>query len=234
MKTGLNALVALLLSTQLTHAATSVDIDVSVTTDAAACTPTLSHNGVVDFGQRLSNQLSATHYTQWGSRDITLNIMCEASTAVAISTRDSRAESVSYGQDSSGNVGPGWNTDGEGYINDPTRLFGLGKTTEGKNIGSYAIVIDTENVQAQSDGSAVAVKMVGAGSLDDSWSVSSPSALPSDMAWFYTFATKSTGTVQPITSATVPLRVSASIAGGLHSANTITLDGRATISLVYL
>lgn len=234
MKIIPHALAGLMLSTSLSWAADSVDIDVTVTTDAAACTPTLSNNGVVDFGKRSAEQLSASHYTQWGSRDITLSITCESSTAVAISARDSRADSVSYGQDANGNVGPASSIDGQGSISNAERLFGLGKTTEGKNIGSYAIVIDTDNIQAQDGGVSTAVGTVGSGSVEGPWSIAALAALPSDMSYYYSFAKKNTATVQPITTATVPLRVSASIANGLASGNTIQLNGLATISLVYL
>ena len=234
MKIVLNALAGLLVSTSLCWAADSVDIDVTVTTDAAACTPTLSNNGIVDFGRRPSTELSGAHYTQWGSRSITLNISCEASTGVAISARDSRSDSLSVGQDENGNTGPVTDVGGQSAIGSPARLFGLGKTVEGKNIGSYAIVIDSDNVQAQDGDTAAAVSMVGSNAVQGPWALTSPAALPSDMAYFYTFAKKGTTTLQPITSATVPLRVSAAIASGLASGNTITLDGLSTISLVYL
>ena len=234
MKTLLKTLAGLVLTTSLAWASDSVNIEVSVTTDAAACTPTLSNNGIVDFGKRSATLLSATHFTQWGSRDITLNIACEASTAVAITARDSRADSVAYGQDEKGHSGPEAPFQGEGNISNPDRLFGLGKTSDGKNIGSYAIVIDRENVQAQDAGTGVAVSMVSASTSDGPWSVASPAAFSSGMNGYLSFARKNSTTLQPITTAVVPLRVSASIASGLASGNSISLDGLATITLVYL
>lgn len=234
MKIVLNALTVLMLSSTICRAADSVDIDVTVTADAAACTPTLSNNGIVDFGKRSATELSSSHFTQWGNRSIILNISCEASTGVAISARDSRPESISYGQDVNGNTGPGTDISGQKYISNPARLFGLGKTEEGKNIGNYAIIIDTDNAQAQDGGAAVAVSVVGSNSVQGPWTLTSPAVLPSDMAYYFTFARKNSTTVQPITTATVPLQVSASIASGLASGSAIFLDGQATISLVYL
>jgi type 1 fimbria pilin len=68
MKTLLKTLTGLVLTTSMAWASDSVNIDVSVTTDAAACIPTLSNNGIVDFGKRSAASLSGTHFTQWGSR----------------------------------------------------------------------------------------------------------------------------------------------------------------------
>jgi hypothetical protein len=215
-------------------ASDSVNIDVSVTTDAAACIPTLSNNGIVDFGKRSAASLSGTHFTQWGSRDITLNIVCEASTAVAITARDSRPDSLAYGPDGNGNTGPEVPFQGQGYISNPDRLFGLGKTTEGKNIGSYAIVVDQDNVQAQDAGKAVGVSVVGASNTEGPWSLASPAAFSSGMNGYLSFARKNSTTLQPVTTVVVPLRVSATIANGLVSGNNITLDGLATITLTYL
>lgn len=234
MNTLLKTLVGLVLSISLAWASDTVNIDVSVTTDAAACTPTLSNNGIVDFGKRSAALLSATHFTQWGSRDITLNIVCEASTAVAITARDSRPDSVAYGQDGNGNTGPDVPFQGQGNISNPERLFGLGKTSEGKNIGSYAIVIDQESVQAQDAGSAVPVSIVSASTTAGPWSIASPAAFSSGMNGYLSFTRKNSTTLQPVTTVVVPLRVSASIASGLTSGNTIGLDGLATITLVYL
>ena len=232
MKILRNVITGLTLSTSLAFAADSVDIDVSVTTDAAACTPTLSNNGVVDFGKRSASALSSNHFTQWGSRDITLNIVCEASTAIAITARDTRTDSVRYGKDDKGNTGPDFQA--QGYISSPERLFGLGKTPEGKSIGSYAIVIDEDNVQAHDAGTPVMVSMVTANNTEGPWSLISPAALPSTMDSYLTFSRKNSATVQPVTTVLIPLRISASLANGLASGNTINLDGLATISLIYL
>ena len=234
MKRVLNTFIGLAMTTSLCWAADTVDIDVTVTTDAAACTPTLSNNGIVDFGKQSAARLSGTHYTQWGSKGITLNITCEASTAVAISARDSRTDSLSYGADANGNVGPQSPLNGQGTISNPARLFGLGKTVEGKNIGSYAIVLETDGVQVQDGSNTPAVGIVGSASVDGPWSADAVPALPSDLAWYYTFAIKNSTTVQPITTATVPLNVSASIANDLSSGSSILLNGQATISLIYL
>ena len=58
--------------------------------------------------------------------------------------------------------------------------------------------------------------------------------LPTKQDIFYTFVQKGTHIPQPISSAVVPLQVSAAVANGLGSGQEIKLDGEAVITLVYL
>ena len=73
------------------YAGDNLSIDFTVTAEAAACTPTLSQNGIVDFGERHVGSLSTSAFTQLGVRDITLTITCESSTGIAITARDARS-----------------------------------------------------------------------------------------------------------------------------------------------
>ena len=59
-------------------------------------------------------------------------------------------------------------------------------------------------------------------------------ACAQDMLFFYTFVKKGTAAPQPVSSASVPLQISASVANNLGSSQKINLDGEAVISLVYL
>lgn len=62
----------------------TVNIDVDVTVDAAACTPALSNGGVADFGTRYAGSLSSSAFTQLGTRDLTLSVTCESSTELRL------------------------------------------------------------------------------------------------------------------------------------------------------
>ena len=42
------------------------------------------------------------------------------------------------------------------------RLFGLGKTKDNKNIGSYAVLIDSNNISASNGSQTLAVSIAGA------------------------------------------------------------------------
>ncbi|EPH3387416.1 MULTISPECIES: DUF1120 domain-containing protein [Klebsiella] len=225
-------LFALLLSPIL-HAGDNLSIDFTVTAEAAACTPTLSHNGIVDFGERYVGSLSTSAFTQLGVRDITLTITCESSTGIAITARDARSSSAITGKDRHGHEGVLFQVNGGGYISDKSRLFGLGMTMENKPIGSYAMQIDSANTIAVDDKN-VAVDIAGSASKEGPWEVSSLLPLPTGQDYFYTFVKKGSSVPQPITAATVPLQISASVGSNLRSGQKVTLDGEAVISIVYL
>lgn len=212
----------------------TVSIDFELTADAAACTPILSNNGVVDFNSRSAGSLSRNAFTQLGTRDLVLSITCEASTAVAITARDTRAASVTWGKDDKGQQGPRFQINGGQYVSEPSRLFGLGMTAENKPIGSYAVQIDAANIIASEGDRSVAVEVAGAVNPKGSWEKTDLLPLPAKQDYFYTFVQKGTLTPQAISTATIPLQVSATVANALGSSQTIKLDGEAVISLVYL
>ncbi|WP_250546552.1 DUF1120 domain-containing protein [Leclercia sp. Colony189] len=215
-------------------ASDTVSIDFELTADAAACTPVLSNNGVVDFNSRSAGSLTRNAFTQLGTRDLVLSITCESSTAVAITARDTRATSVVWGRDNQGQEGPRFQINGGQYVSDPSRLFGLGMTAENKPIGSYAVQIDAMNVIASDGDRSVAVEVAGAVNPKGTWEKSDPLPLPTKQDYFYTLVQKGTLAPQPISTATIPLQVSATVANALGSSQTIKLDGEAVISLVYL
>lgn len=221
-----------------THAADRATIDVIVSLEAAACTPSLSNGGVVNFGKHSINALSTSHYTQLGVRNITLTVTCESATGIAITARDTRADSVTIGEDSEGKRGVSYTVTGGGYIDQTARLFGLGKTSSGLNIGSYAVLIDSNNITASDDNGTVSVMMAGADAAMTgqrrSWQILSAYPLAGDQNYFYTFVKNGESTPAAITNAVVPLEVSASIANGLAGNEKIGLDGQAVISVVYL
>lgn len=166
-------------------------------------------------------------------RDITLTITCESSTGIAITARDARSSSAITGKDTHGHEGVLFQVNGGGYISDKLRLFGLGMTMENKPIGSYAMQIDSANTIAVDD-KKVAVDIAGSASKEGPWEVSSLLPLPTGQDYFYTFVKKGSSVPQPITAATVPLQISASVGSNLRSGQKVTLDGEAVISIVYL
>lgn len=233
MKRSLFAVPGLLFCLSAT-AGDTVSIDFEVTAEAAACTPLLSNNGMVDYGKNHVSSLAVDSFTQLGTRDITLTIQCESSTGIAITARDTRADSMVTGKDDRGEVGARFQINGGAYVSDPSRLFGLGLTAEGKPIGSYAVQINSQGISATEGGAAVDVEMAGAVSKDGPWEKSSLLPLPVDQDYFYTFVQKGTTTPQAIMSATLPLQVSTSVANKLGSRQEIRLNGSAVISIIYL
>lgn len=233
MKKRIFGALSLLLSLSV-YASDRVSIHFEVTAEAAACTPTLSNNGVADYGTNHVSSLLPHAFTQLGPRDITLSIQCESATSVAITARDSRSSSMVSGKDDRHEEGARFQINGGGYVSDKTRLFGLGFTAENKPIGSYAIQIVADGVVAVEGEQQVNVDIGGAASKEGPWTISTLLPLPANQDYFYTFMKKGTSEPQPITHANVPLQISTTVANKLNSSQTITLDGSAVISLVYL
>ena len=225
-------LFALLLSPIL-HAGDNLSIDFTVTAEAAACTPTLSHNGIVDFGERHVGSLSTSAFTQLGVRDITLTITCESSTGIAITARDARSSSAITGKDTHGHEGVLFQVNGWGTQKDIWVLFGREVKMGKKPIGCLAVQLVSANTIAVDD-KKVAVDIAGSASKEGPWEVSSLLPLPTGQDYFYTFVKKGSSVPQPITAATVPLQISASVGSNLRSGQKVTLDGEAVISIVYL
>lgn len=203
---------AILLSLPL-QGAERLSIDVKVSLEAAACTPSLSNLGEVDFGIRPYGSLSTSHYTQLGTQDITLTVTCESATGIAITARDTRIDSVSVGEDNKGQRGVKYSLSGSGYISDTSRLFGLGKAPGGANIGSYAVLINTAMINASNGSEVIDVEMAGADALFSgqhrTWQRLPAYPLPVDQSYYYTFVKKGELAPTPIMNVTVPLQVSA-------------------------
>lgn len=227
-------LLIMLVGSGLVSANDVVDINVEVTADAAACTPVLSNNGVADFGTRYAGSLSKTAFNQLGTRYMALTITCESATGVAITARDARADSMTNGKDETGTSGVKFQVNGGGYVSDASRLFGLGVTSEGKKIGSYAVQINAATVVATDADAEVKVDIAGAADKSGPWTISTMLPLPTSQDYFYTFVQKGTTTPQPIMTASVPLQVSVAVAPDISSNQAITLDGEAVITIAYL
>lgn len=225
-------LVTLLATSAMANDTVSIDFD--ITADAAACTPVLSNNGKVDFNTRSASSLSKDYFSQLGTRDLTLSITCESSTAIAITSRDTRAASVVSGADEKGQAGARFQINAGEYVSERTRLFGLGVTAEKKPIGSYAIQINAAGIMAMDGDRNVPVEVAGAVNQAGPWTKTDLLPLPTNQDYFYTFVQKGALSPQPVSSLSVPLQISATVANKLNSSQVIKLDGEAVISIVYL
>ena len=215
-------------------ASDTVNIGFELTAEAAACVPTLSNNGVADFGTRSVGSLSPNSFTQLGTRELTLTIACESSTALAITSRDTRSSSVRVGEDADRGFGPRFSASGGFNVEYASRLFGLGMTAENKPIGSYAILINAAGVTAMDGTKSVSVDMAGSESKNGGWSQLDSYLMPATESYFYTFVKKGTTVPQPVSTVNVPLQISVAVADKLSSSQIVKLDGEAVISLVYL
>ena len=217
-------------------------VDRGKTTQLADRTITLvmqcDQDAHIRVGSHSVNRLSTQHYTQIGTRNTNMTITCESATGIAITARDTRMDSMTTGKDSGGQSGVKYTLNGGGYISQTTRLFGLGKTKDNKNIGSYAVLIDSNNISASNGSQTLAVSIAGADAVitgqKRAWQALTAYPLAVDQSYYYTFVKPGETTPTPVTNAIIPLQVSASIANDLGGSEKIELDGKAVISVVYL
>lgn len=222
---------ALLVSSQA-MAAKDVTLKVSGTIAPAACDPVLSGNGEVAFGSMstsvIANAPAGNSLVQLGSKNITLTITCEAAATVGFKMTDNRATSVVPLSQTAYITGAGM----DGSNMDQTYFgFGLGKAANGANIGAYTVVVDSSATKAD-DASVSVITNDDAG---PTWNVKSVQGQVNDGSRIMTVAANGTVIPKLFTVLTMPLKISAgvqttSVLGG----DSITLDGNATLSMVYL
>lgn len=70
-------------------------------------------------------------------------------------------DSMIIGKDSGGQSGVKYILNGGGYISQIMCLFGLGKIKDNKNIGSYVVLIDSNNISVSNGSQMLVVLIVG-------------------------------------------------------------------------
>lgn len=198
-------------------AANSVDLRVTGTITPAACDVSLA-GGDFDLGSINSSELTFQRNQRPAVGGKTLNITCSAPTQVAIKAIDNRSGSVAS------------------IAEAPSLAFGLGVDSANTPIGYYYIHL--LQAGATVDGGPGKVKY-GFTSTNTWETNSGPTALSSDQSRILAFdpiATAGNSVPLPITSASALIEVQASIQSDsvLDTSTEITLDGSATIELVYL
>lgn len=196
-----------------------------------ACTPELDGGGVVDFGTKYINELSATETNQLGHKDLSFKISCTAPTKVGFSISDDRADStasITIENTSFTNTDEtAWNFD--------TR-FGAGKTAGNVNIGAYSIAVNRSAIMA--DGQKQTALQASSGVLgENDWHVwgAGSDLLLNTGAYCYSLGDAG-GALVAFTNAEFPLRVALAVqkTDALAITDNTTLDGQATITLIYL
>ncbi|MEJ5069698.1 DUF1120 domain-containing protein [Leclercia adecarboxylata] len=224
---------ALMMAAQA-HAATDATLKVSGTIVPAACTPTLSNGGEVSFGSiaaaSIRKAAEDNSLVQLGTKDITLSITCEATAAIGFKVVDNRASSA-VALSSTAYINP---TDARlNVLNQPVFGFGLGLANNSAKIGAYSITTDTAGATA--DGASV--NLLASDDQGKSWVLGEVGVRQfNDGNRIVTVADKS-GSSEPkmFKEATLPMKISAAVqTSSVLGSDEITLDGNATLSLVYL
>lgn len=212
-------------------------VDVLITSELlpAACTPVLGSGGSVDYGYILAGSLSVNAFNPLPIKQIAFSINCDTPAKVAIRTLNGRVGSLA-----------GSNESAQGIGLNPTPLFGtasgfpvagLGRDGTTK-IGGYAARVMPGSLTT--DGVAADGIFSRSSGTPTSWSVDNLSGtLFTSFSGQYLYRTwASLGTVDPIAfeSLNCVLEVQAYLnrAADLDLGHAITLDGLATIEIVYL
>jgi hypothetical protein len=231
MKKTILAFVLAGLSVSYVHAEKTANLMVKGTlTNDTACEPTLA--GLSDFSGFHVDTLSSTETNQLGTKEILLTVQCSAKTLVGWNVTDDRHDSAVSDIDIKSGVAGG------GTTTSSSQVFGLGKTTGGVNIGGYSII--AESTDATMDGKAAV--LISSDNLDDEAGWKNSDATGGEISVLNQEAPRviSMGGESNLptmySDGTYPLKITAAIQDTTTLAITdkATLDGSATISIVYL
>jgi len=220
---------ALLATTASAFAADSVDVRVIGTIVPAACTPTLSGGGTVDYGTIKADTISATDYTVLPAKEIDFSIQCDAPAKVSIKAVTGRPGTTAGVTESS-----------QGAAATPVSLFGMGDIAvvglgmDGADkIGGYAVRINPGSVTVDS----VAANNLRKSDSATSWTQDAYAGMLFDPNYSRSTTWGTSGTTPvAFTNLAGKLGVQAYINKGenLDLTKPVNLDGLTTITLVYM
>lgn len=223
---------SLLVSGIQSASAENVQVNVIGTIIPAACTPTVSGGGVVDYGNIRADSLAADEFTMLPVMSLDFAINCDAPARVALHAVNDRPGTLAGSTEVAATAAGQAPVDLFGVSGN--RYYAVGLGLDGTSqIGGYAMRINSDNVTA--DGNRV--DGIKAPSADGSggWS-SSPGSVFSNAPRTVSWA--QTGTLVPVAFETLAgqLEVQAYINRGsaLDLSHAIHLDGQTTLEVVYL
>lgn len=181
----------------------------------AACEPTLSNNGVVDFGRMWARNLNADRDTALPSRSLMLNIGCDGPTHFALRMQDNRQGSATGGVDET--------------------AFGLGVDSSRNKIGRYYLYFDPFDLTADALPQVYRTDSTTSGAA---WSTSSGYPIPIGSNSYLGFTAVAGSVAGPTAiqhlSGQVSVRAMLAPMNNLDLSTDVLLDGSGTIEIIYL
>lgn len=181
----------------------------------AACTPSLSNGGTVDFGKLSIIDLASDRETALAPRSLVVGVTCDAPAQFALRMQDNRQGSA---------TGP----------SDDTH-YGLGLDARRQKIGRYSVSLDPARTTADSFAQVYRTESGSGG--DGSWSnaTAQPIALSASRYLGFAATAGSTGGPDPIQTLSTTASLQAHIAplDQLDLGNEVLLDGSGTVELFY-
>ncbi|MFC0227270.1 DUF1120 domain-containing protein [Serratia aquatilis] len=221
---------AVLATTSLPALAESIDVRVIGTIDPAACTPTISGGGTIDYGTIKPTALATDAFTLLEEKQLDFAINCDAPAKVAITAHSQRGASAVNADGSLAEIGshPGLFGVAANY-----GVVGLG-LDGAKGIGGYGIRLAGGTMTA--DGAAVDSIMSNGSTT--AWVAATTGSLLNTLTSlrYASWATKGTTTPVAFTTLAGKLGVQAYInkTSELDLTKPVVLDGLTTLELVYL
>ncbi|MCX4163083.1 MULTISPECIES: DUF1120 domain-containing protein [Paraburkholderia] len=206
------------------HAAQDANIAVTATVKPAACDITLSNGGVFDYGNIFVGELSATTYKVLPEKQIDFSISCNAATRIGLQFTDSNLDSRVLRTSNS--------TDARIFDGANHALAGLGLNVD-KKIGGYGVRIVNPGMTV--DGNAAPSLFVNGGGA---WVAGITGAMINN-ASIRTVSWAPTGQLTPVAgklfAGKVGVQAVLNKSGDIGNVkDTITLDGKGTLTIVYL
>ena len=222
---------------------------------AIACQPSLANGAVVDYGEIDHRRLHKGQPTVLEAKTIGFSIACDGKTKIAIkafSNRPSTATDIEGTEGVNGsakasstliNAGIGQNLP-LGISNTPIPIVaGLGKASNGKNIGGYtmALPFSTVSINGTRAASKFYANAVGGPTSSTAWTRNTSIAQNGDTIiptneTYYSYATTTTATSPEAfnhLTGTIIIQAYITAVENLNLSQPIQLDGSATIELFY-
>lgn len=181
----------------------------------AACTPTLSNGGHVEFGKLSVSDLNPDKDTTLAPRALSLSVTCDGPTYFAVRMQDNRQGSAS------------------GSVDDST--YGLGLDARQQKIGRYRLLFDPARISADNFTHVFSTDSP-TGMLPWNSASTRVAAVGANGYLGFSAISGSTGGPSAIQNLNATLSLEAVIAplGSLDLSNEVRLDGSGTLEIIYL
>lgn len=182
--------------------------------EPAACTPTLSQGGVVDYGRITTQNLNSDRRTRLPTRQLSLSIQCDSPARYALRMHDNR--------------------DGSSLVNSLI-FYGLGRDASDNRIGLYEVQFDPQHITADQL-PRVFLTQSTAGGIGWSDSGSAPRSIATTTVLGFSDEAMTTKGPVAIRSLNATLDILPVIAptDELDNRQDIPLDGSGTLEIIYL
>lgn len=216
MKPALKTLMVAALMTQASHAITAPVADLSIKglIVPVACTPTLSNNGLVDYGKLSRQDLSLDKRTQLRDQTLEFSIQCNNPARFALLMHDNR--------------------EGSAIVNSEI-YYGLNHDPSGNKIGLYSLNFDPTHTVVDGWPQVFRTDSTTGGLA---WSTSSSRPIPVGARSYLGFTNVAGSNAGPLAIQTLTSRVTVETViaptSELDLSVDTQLDGSATLDVVYL